>query len=201
VPAVPLGRGRTRAAGAHGAHGLALPERVLPIPTWSADAVGLDLLLASFALGAAQVAVLAAGSHDPAPLAAQVRIGEAILAGLGYGEGHFRILTDDDPEALAANLRGWPSAAAVPVAADFRLLDTKRDTLELAIAHLRRHAPLAVHEIALPAGAPFGSVTASDACTLCMGCVGSCPSGALVAAAMRRACRSSNTTACSAACA
>ncbi len=124
--------------------------------------MGLDLLLASFALGAAQVAVLAAGSHDPAPLAAQVRIGEAILAGLGYGEGHFRILTDDDPEALAANLRGWPSAAAVPVAADFRLLDTKRDTLELAIAHLRRHAPLAVHEIALPAGAPFGSVTASE---------------------------------------
>lgn len=160
--------------------GLELPAHVLPVETWSADAVGLDLMIASFALGAAQVAVLAAGSHDPAPLISQARIGEAILAGLGYGEGHFRILTDDEPEALAASLRDWPSAAAVPVAADFRLLDTKRDTLELAIAHLRRHAPRAVHEIALPAGAPFGSVTASDACTLCMGCVGSCPSGALV---------------------
>lgn len=161
--------------------GLALPAHVLPVETWSVDAVGLDLLLAAFALGAAQVAVLAAGSHDPAPLAAQARIGEAILAGLGYGEGHFRILDDDGPDQLAATLRDWPPTTAVAQAADFRPLDTKRATLELAIAHLRLHAPRAPREIPLPAGAPFGSVAASDACTLCMGCVGSCPSGALVA--------------------
>ena len=46
--------------------------------------------------------------------------------------------------------------------------------LELADAVV--HAPVA-------AGAPFGDVTVSDACTLCMSCVGACPASALKAAA------------------
>jgi len=43
-------------------------------------------------------------------------------------------------------------------------------------------APQPVAEIPLAAGAPFGTVSVSDACTLCMSCVGACPSGALSAA-------------------
>jgi ferredoxin len=34
----------------------------------------------------------------------------------------------------------------------------------------------------LKAGAPFGQVLVSDACTLCMSCTGACPAGALRAA-------------------
>jgi ferredoxin len=64
--------------------GKGLPARVIPLETWSADAVGIDLLLGSVALGACQVAVLAAGTHDVAPLRAQARHAQTILAGLGY---------------------------------------------------------------------------------------------------------------------
>lgn len=157
-----------------------LPARVLPVETWSADAVGLDLLLCAFALGAAQVAVLVDAGHDTAPLAAQARIGEAILGGLGYAGEHVRVIDDTDADAVDAMLHDWPAAAAVAIPAGFRPLDDKRATLDLAIAHLRQQSPRPPREIALPAGAPFGSIGASDACTLCMGCVGSCPAGALV---------------------
>ena len=53
--------------------GQTLPANVIPLETWSADAVGLDLLLGAVALGACQVAVLGAGSHDLAPLQRQAK--------------------------------------------------------------------------------------------------------------------------------
>jgi ferredoxin len=56
----------------------------------------------------------------------------------------------------------------------------KRTTLEFALEHLQRHAPVRVEQIVLPAGALYGMVTVNkDACTLCMSCVGACPESAL----------------------
>jgi len=57
----------------------------------------------------------------------------------------------------------------------------KRDTLDLALEHLVQHAPTVPEAIALPAqGSPFGNlIVESDACTLCLACVGACPEGAL----------------------
>ncbi len=158
----------------------ALPARVIPLETWSADAVGIDLLLAAIALGASQVAILAAGSHDSAPLQKQARIGAAVLNGLGYAGQHFRIIDSREPDAIAAELRDWAPAQGVAVAASFCPQADKRATLDLAISYLSSQAPQPQAEIALPDGAPFGSVAASAACTLCMGCVGSCPAGALL---------------------
>ncbi|OYD54771.1 [Fe-S]-binding protein [Thauera propionica] len=167
--------------------GRGLPARVIPVEVWSADAVGLDLMLGSLALGACQVAVLAAGSHDAAPLKAQAGHGQTILSALGYTGEHLRIIEADadDWQALETALWSWAPAAAVAAPARFRLLPKKRETLDFALRHLVEHAPAAKAEaglpaaIALKAGAPFGQVIASDACTLCMACTGACPASAL----------------------
>lgn len=170
--------------------GRGLPARVIPVEVWSADAVGLDLMLGSLALGACQVAVLAAGSHDAAPLKAQAGHGQAILSALGYGGEHLRVIeTDaDDWQALERALYDWAPATGVAEPARFRLLAKKRETLDFALRHLVAHAPATTTPAGLPAaialnaGAPFGQVIASDACTLCMSCTGACPAGALRAA-------------------
>jgi ferredoxin len=158
-----------------------LSAHVIPVETWSADAVGLDLLLGSVALGATRVAVLGAGSHDLAPLQRQAALGQAILGGLGYG-GEFLRIVDVDRGDWPADLAAWVPPAGPP-AAEFHLLADKRTTLEFVIDHLAKQAPAAPAAVDLPAGAPFGMVAVSDACTLCMSCVGACPAGALKAAA------------------
>ncbi len=160
--------------------GQSLPADVIPFEVWRADGVGLDLMLGAVALGAAQVAVFAAGSHDPAPLRKQAQIGQAILSGLGHADNYLCVL---DPEAADpfASLR-QPPAVALP-AAEFRLLADKRTTLEFVIDHLIKHATQRPDAIALPAGSPFGMVGVADSCTLCMACTSACPAGALKAAA------------------
>lgn len=170
--------------------GRGLPARVIPVEVWSADAVGLDLMLGSLALGACQVAVLAAGSHDAALLEAQAGHGQAILSALGYGGEHLRVIEADadDWQALERALYDWAPAMTVAEPARFRLLAKKRETLDFALRHLVAHAPATTTPAGLPAaialnaGAPFGQVIASDACTLCMSCTGACPAGALRAA-------------------
>ena len=163
--------------------GKGLPARVIPVETWSADAVGMDLLLGAYALGAAQIGVLGAGSHDLAPLRQQAGFAQTILSALGYGNDRLRVIEADDYRSLDTQLWGWAPAAGVSTVAEFRLLPDKRKTLEFAIDHLAKHAPTPQSEIALAAGAPFGTITVGDACTLCMSCVGACPAGALKAAA------------------
>ncbi len=160
--------------------GRQLPGHVIPVEVWSADAVGLDLMLGSIALGAAQLAVLGAGSHDLAPLQQQAGLAQTILGGLGFAGEHFRILDDSDHSLDA--LSDWVAGSTVP-AAEFRLLADRRTTLEFVIDHLVRHSPSAPDAITLPAGAPFGAIEVSTACTLCMSCAGACPAGALKAAA------------------
>jgi ferredoxin len=161
--------------------GQALPANVIPVEVWSADAVGLDLLLGAVTLGAAQVAVLGAGSHDLAPLQKQARLGQSILNGLGFAGEYLRIVDGESGNWLA-EFAAWDAPAVVPVA-EFRLVADKRTTLEFVIDHLQKNAPAAPEFIELAAGAPFGNVIVSDACTLCMSCTSACPAGALKAAA------------------
>ena len=161
--------------------GQVLPASVIPVEIWSADAVGLDLLLGTVALGAAQVAVLGAGSHDLAPLLKQIKFAQAILNGLGYAGEYLRAVDSEHPDWLQS-LSGWTAPVAI-AAAEFRLLADKRTTLEFVIDHLIKHAPQQVDAVELPPGAPFGSLTVGDTCTLCMACTSACPASALKAAA------------------
>ena len=81
---------------------------------------------------------------------------------------------------LDRDLQAAP-ASGVRRAATFSVQADKRATLDLAIEHLAQQSTAVPDAIALPPrGSPFGSlVVDTDACTLCLACVGACPEGAL----------------------
>jgi ferredoxin len=82
-----------------------VPPRVLPVALWHTASVGLDLWLAAIAQGASQVWVLLTDEEAPEyreALTAQMAVGQAILAGLGYGDGHLRLVQARDARDLPA---------------------------------------------------------------------------------------------------
>jgi ferredoxin len=164
--------------------GRGLPARVIPLEVHHVAAVGLDVWLAALALGAAQVAVLATGAEAPQyreALGQQMAVADRIAQGLGYQGEHFRVFDAADTAACDAALWSWPVALPVRAAATFALTADKRTTAAFAIEHLALHAPVPQREIALPAGAPFGTIAVNrDTCTMCLACVGSCPVGAIL---------------------
>ena len=166
-----------------GRQGQGLPANMIPIEVLHVAAIGLDLLLGSVALGAAQVVILAAGSEAPGYAEAtgrQIALGEEILHGLGHGGGRLHWLAANTMQQAEQALWALAAPVALP-AAGFNLSNDKRGTLDFVFDHLRRHAPKPVDAIPLQGGAPFGDI-AVDAgkCTLCMACVGACPEGALL---------------------
>ncbi|KQP45122.1 4Fe-4S ferredoxin [Pseudorhodoferax sp. Leaf274] len=173
-----------RAASTGRARGV--PARVLPLALWHSASVGLDVWLAAFAQGANQVWVLTGTTEAPQylqALADQMAQAQAIVHGLGYAGTHFRLVQAGDMAALDEALRA-PPAQGVAQAASFVVQPDKRNTLELALAHLQAHRPQAAampEAIALPTrGALYGSLRIDAAkCTLCLACVGACPSQAL----------------------
>ena len=64
--------------------------------------------------------------------------------------------------------------------ASFTAVGEKRDLVRLALRELHAAAPTPVDVVALPAGAPFGTLEVRvEGCTLCLSCVPACPTGAL----------------------
>ena len=164
-----------------------VPANVIPLALWHTASVGLDLWLSAIAFGAVQVAVLVTDEEAPAyvdGLAAQMRVGQALLNGLGYTGVHFHLLRASAVNNVDAGLQDLGRARPmVPaIAARFAVAGEKRSTLDMAIDHMITHAPVALPEaIALPAdGALFGSLLVDkNACTLCLSCVSACPASAL----------------------
>ena len=170
--------GQLAAAGA--ARGM--PARVLPLALQHIASAGIDLWLSAIAYGASNVLVLASGREAPQYLDAlqeQMAIAQSILTALGYAGTHLQLLSARDAEELDRELRRCEAGQA-PQAASFHVAAAKRTTVDFALTHLAQHAPQPQQDIALPAGAPFGEVRIdTQACTLCMACVGACPASAL----------------------
>ena len=173
-----LGRLARIAPAVHG-----VPARVLPLDVWHTASVGIELWLSAVAYGASQVWVLMGDEEAPAyreAVAQQMQVAQAILAGLGLAGEHLRIVYADDAHGLDAALRAAP-AQTVKRAATFSVQADKRATLDLAIDHLMLNAEAVPDAIELPSdGSPFGSLLVdTDACTMCLSCVGACPESAL----------------------
>jgi ferredoxin len=166
-----------------GRRGKGLPANVIPLEVQHVGALGIDVALGSYVLGAAQFVILAAGSEASEYVAATKRefgYAQQMLAGLGFGEGHFRIVEAGDMKALEAVVWNLGTPRAVKPAT-FNLSNDKRTTLDFVFDHLVANSPTKADEIALAAGAPFGRIEVNkDTCTLCMACVGACPEGALL---------------------
>ena len=164
--------------------GKGLPARVIPLEIHHPASIGMDLLLAAFAYGASQVAVLATprqAEEYGGAMKKQMDFAQTLVSALGYAGAHFHFLATDDPSSLERDVWTLVPAAGVAKPAAYNLFPEKRATLEFALDHLAKLAPSPQEEIALGAGAPFGEVLVNkESCTLCMACVGACPESALV---------------------
>jgi ferredoxin len=159
-----------------------LPAHVLPVAVNEVTQVGLESIAAAFAYGASAMRFLlrARPRHDISGLQRTLALADSILQGLGFGPDRAATIETDDPDVLIAALRAIPSLPPAPRPASFRPVGGKRGVLRFAIGELHRAAPDPVDVIALPAGAPFGSVSVdAGGCTLCLSCVSACPTGAL----------------------
>lgn len=162
-------------------NGGGLPANVLPFSVNEVTMIGLDFLLAAGAFGAERVLVLLGSqkSGEKDGLEGEIALAEAIFEGLGYGTGRVGIIEETDPAAVETFLYGLDALAPMP-GGDFLPLGRKRSVMNLALAHLHQAAPKPVDSIALPPGAPFGAIVVDvEGCTLCLACVGACPTGAL----------------------
>ena len=162
-------------------HGDGLPANILPVLLNEVTQVGPEVIAALFAYGAVGARLLTRGKpkHDIMGLRQVINTANAVLEGLGYGSA-VSIVETDDPDALRAALDAAPLGRPAPNPATFMPAGTKRGLLEVAFRELHMSAPAPVDVIPLAAGAPFGGLDYNaEACTLCLACVGACPTNAL----------------------
>ena len=176
-----------------------VPARVMPMALWHTASVGMELWLSAVAYGARQVMVLLTSEEAPqyrTALMEQMAVAQSLLHGLGYTGVHFQLIEAKSASSLDADLQRLAArslkAANLPtgpaVAARHAVQAEKRSNLELVIDHLMAQSPVMAQDesarpkaLALPtAGSPFGNIVVDGSkCTLCMSCVGTCPSSAL----------------------
>jgi ferredoxin len=164
-------------------HGDGLPANVLPLAINEVTQIGLEAIVAAFAYGTMSVRFLlrAKPLHDAAGLSQTIAMADAILSGLGFSGRRVAAIETDDPDTLSEALRGIEPAATVQRPATFRTVGKRRDLLRFALNELHRAAPTPTDVIALPEGAPLGTINVNaDGCTLCLSCVSVCPTGALL---------------------
>jgi ferredoxin len=164
--------------------GEGLPAHVIPVLVNEVTQVGIEQVAAAFSFGAAGAAFLigAKPKHDPLPLAKMAELAQSILPALGYDANAVAILSTDDPDQLISGLRGLPASKVATTPASFLPLGAKRPVMMMALREWRNVAPEKPGLIALPKGAPFGTVKVdTEGCTLCLACVSACPTAALTA--------------------
>jgi ferredoxin len=160
-----------------------LPANVLPVAVNALGQCGLETFISARAFGAGKSLILAAPHmlDDLAALKTTIDLSNHIVAALGYKDGGVEMVVEADPESANALL--WNLSAGLPEgphAASFEPIGQKRTLLSLALTSLHDAAPEPQDEIALPHGAPFGTVDIDIAgCTLCLACTNACPANAL----------------------
>lgn len=162
--------------------GRGLPAHVLPFAVNEVTQLGFDFFTVALAYGAAEIRLLAdpAKRDELAGLAGQVGLAETAASGLGHGSGRVAVIDSIDPEIVEAELYRRPAPSLGPPAT-FLPMGGKRALSMLALRHLHAEAPAPVEILPLTAGSPFGALAVKiEGCTLCLSCVGTCPTGALI---------------------
>jgi ferredoxin len=159
-----------------------LPANVLPVAVNEVTQIGLEAIAAALTYGASAVRFLvrAKPRHDIAGLRKTIALATPILSGLGFAGERVATIETDDPDALGSALRGMAPMAGAATVANFAPVGGKREVMRLALRELHAVSPQPVDLIALPEGAPFGTLDVqTEGCTLCLSCVSACPTGAL----------------------
>ena len=142
---------------------------------------GLELILAAIAFGAGRV-IVACNPQNPAGIrnevGRQVQMADAVLKGLGM---------PGNTALLAGSVNGGAEEASSnaflpPVPEKLSGAPDGRASVRRIVQHLYDQSGAKQPGLEMPEGTPFGAVAVDPAaCTLCMACVASCPSGALSA--------------------
>lgn len=152
-----------------------LPQPILALRSRRPAGPGPEAWLAALAMGACGVIVLGAESMPSKKM--QLRLARGILSGLELDANARLLGLDDDPSdgPMDRLQKQQPLAPA-----DWEPSAVKRTLLWQAIDHLHDLAPGASFQVPLNASAPLGEVRLEPSrCTLCLACVGACPTGAL----------------------
>ncbi|MEM0946612.1 MAG: 4Fe-4S binding protein [Pseudomonadota bacterium] len=155
--------------------GRGLPADVVPFEIASLAAFGHAEMLAALACGFSAVYLLPGPKTERPVVEREISLTSAVLSGANRDPSAARLVDVADPDALSDALY-LPRPKSEPVT-PILPLGQRRDVTRLAARAL---IPDATAPLPLPDGAAYGAVLVdTDACTLCLSCVGLCPSGAL----------------------
>ncbi|HHQ4542484.1 TPA: 4Fe-4S binding protein [Aeromonas veronii] len=152
-----------------------LPANWLPVWVEESASLGIESWFAALAYGASAVRI-ALGDDAPESVRALVErelaSAAVLLAGAGLAADRIALFDADAGEPVS----GQPAVALL----EKPLKGDKRENLFAAFDALWQANEGSREPLAVPHGAPYGSVELKEAdCTLCMGCVAVCPSRAL----------------------
>ncbi len=152
-----------------------LPANWLPVWVEESASLGIESWFAALAYGASTVRI-ALGDDAPESVRALVErelaSAAVLLAGAGLATDRIALFDADAGEPVS----GQPTVALL----EKPLKGDKRENLFAAFDALWQANEGSREPLAVPHGAPYGSVELKEAdCTLCMGCVAVCPSRAL----------------------
>ncbi|WP_309265476.1 4Fe-4S dicluster domain-containing protein [Aeromonas salmonicida] len=154
-----------------------LPANWLPVWVEESASLGIESWFAALAYGASAVRI-ALGDDAPESVCALVErelaSAAVLLAGAGLAADRIALFNPDAE-------KGEPTSCEPAIALlDKPLKGEKRENLFAAFDALWQANHGSREMLAVPHGAPYGSVELKEAdCTLCMGCVAVCPTRAL----------------------
>ncbi|MBD1556864.1 4Fe-4S binding protein [Vibrio sp. S9_S30] len=156
----------------------ALPDNVIPVELEELPSVGMDTWFAALVNGACQVMFAASKTMPPTVLRVlrqEVDTAQRLLSHLNLDPSCIQIVYLEAIESAKSALREVPLSTPIGV-----LNGSKRERLFFALDTLAaNHIPIKTLA-SISNSAPFGNVTCvGKDCTLCMGCVAVCPTGAL----------------------
>ncbi|MCS3767269.1 ferredoxin [Aeromonas hydrophila] len=154
-----------------------LPANWLPVWVEESASLGIESWLAALAYGASVVRI-ALGDYAPESVRALVEreLASAAVLLVGAGLAADRIALFNPDAEQDKPISGQPALALL----EKPLKGDKRENLFAAFDALWQANEGSREPLAVPHGAPYGSVELKEAdCTLCMGCVAVCPSRAL----------------------
>ncbi len=157
-----------------------LAGQVLPVELEEITVAGIDHWMTALAWGAQQVLVL--NTAATAPTLTQMLNGEVALANTlleQIGQPARIQLIDEKALANLSPILEESAAWSNTTPADFAVT-TKRNGFYAAVDYLNEQAANTKEELAL-SNIPYGEVTVKETgCTLCMSCVSTCPTQALL---------------------
>ncbi len=158
--------------------GNGLPAHVLPFALNSISILDHGLLLAALAYGAKGVVVLAPSSHYEAAQTtkAEIELAQKLLIGFAQDSNRFHMIDHVTPDYIEDELGKLSFAKALDPMAGLAVGHKRQRAFDV-FAHLNHSSE---NILELEKGMPYGQVEIDvEACSMCMSCVGACPTQSL----------------------